>query len=105
MIKQSYLKDPHCKVSEDTIFFRYVVSVEEYEAISTYLEITAGIDNNLAKIRLKIARDIHFYVPRFLNDPNLPSDKYLNFSLNSEDSNYFDICCWQFIERRFQQNP
>lgn len=105
MIKQSYLKDPHCKVSEDTIFFRYMVSVEEYEAISTYLEITAGIDNNLAKIRLKIARDKNPYLPKFPDDPKLPSKDFVCFSLNLEDSNYFDVCCWAFIERRYQQQP
>lgn len=102
MLKQSFIKASTPLSPDGTVFMRYLVSNEEYQAISTYLECTAGIDRKLAEMRLKIARTKANYSPKFEGDPDLPSDQYTTFVLSIEDSDYFDVACWLFIERRLR---
>lgn len=103
MIKNTFFKENFPNPHDNSLFCRYAVSNEEFEAISNYLTYTSGIDKKLAVIRLKIAQTKAAYTPKFPDDPNFPSDKYCTFVLSEDDAEYFDVACWLFIERRLRQ--
>lgn len=103
MFKQTFIKENFPKPHDNMLFCRYVVSDTEFEAISTYLDITAGIDRKLCDLRLKIARTKTSYLPKFDGDPNLSTDDHFAFYLSCDDADYFDVRCWGFVQRKFEQ--
>ena len=102
MFKQTFINNSPDQ-QDNTILCRYVVSDAEFEAISNYLDITAGIDRKLNDLSLKIARNKTAYLPKFGDDPNLSPDDHFAFFLSCNDADYFDVCCWGFVQRKFEQ--